>query len=145
MQQRKLLYTSPGDPSVHPYTYSLRCDIRLRRRYFESRDTGSVESFGGLHTSCKERNNIWAGETRIMFIQYGNQNGFCVRPRGEGGVSFEIYTHSPIHSNFHPTPKNLGIFREFCVWVVKFTRIEIHTNFHRSSHRILNGNWLMRF
>ena len=37
------------------------------------------------HTSCKERNNIWAGERRIMFIQYGNQNGFCVRPGREGG------------------------------------------------------------
>ena len=68
-----------------------------------------------LHTSCKERNNIWAGGRRIMFIQYGNQNGFCVRPRGEGGVSFEIYTHSPIHTNFHPTPKIVGIFRVFCI------------------------------
>ena len=24
-------------------------------------------------------------ERRIMFIQYGNQNGFCVRPGREGG------------------------------------------------------------
>ena len=50
-----------------------------------------------------------------MFIQYGNQNGFCVRPRGEGGVSFEIYTHSPIHTNFQPSTKIVAIFRVFCI------------------------------
>ena len=39
-------------------------------------------------------------ERRIMFIQYGNQNGFCVRPGREGGKSFEIYTHSHKISTF---------------------------------------------
>ena len=43
---------------------------------------------------------------------------------GRGGVSFEIYTHSPIHTNFHPTTKIVGMWdMDFEIW----THIEIHT------------------
>ena len=73
-----------------------------------------------------------------MFIQYGNQNGFCVRPRGEGGVSFEIYTHSPIHTNFHPSTKIVGIFG--MGW-----NLQKHIYSHTFSFSVLKENWRMCF
>ena len=79
-----------------------------------------------------------------MFIQYGNQNGFCVRPRGEGGVSFEIYTHSPIHTNFHPSTKIVGIFGAFCIRGMRWNLLKFSYS-HTFSFSILKDNWPMCF
>ena len=62
------------------------CPIKSNIKWrFLGRGLEISDHFFVAHTSCKERNNIWAGGRRIMFIQYGNQNGFCVRPEREGG------------------------------------------------------------
>ena len=59
-----------------PIKSNIECD------FWEGLKTS--DRFFGADTSCKERNNTSEQERRIMFIQYGNQNGFCVRPGREG-------------------------------------------------------------
>ena len=60
------------------------CPIKSNIEWRFLGGTKNIRPFFGADTSCKERNNTSEQERRIMFIQYGNQNGFCVRPGREG-------------------------------------------------------------